>query len=257
MDDVTEAPSALDVEEVHAPPESVEPVVFGDESEVEAPKERTQNSVPVEVLQKERHKRQQLQQRIESLEADLASKRERVKEETAKVDTKADKTEAVKQWQSALEIDKAQSKIADLEAKIEEMSENIGYSERQAQFAEQQYYDSVGGFVLDKFYKANNYPITDNQYAQLFAAEMSPEEHEAVRDHDLSALEDIARRVHRGFKQQPTALKEAKDYRKIQELPTMPGRGGGPAPEPEEAPVTGKELHRKAAAHFEAIKNRR
>jgi hypothetical protein len=244
------------------PSSGVEPVVFGDdveESPSESPEEpqKPSHTVPVAVLQKERKARQQLQQQVETLEATLAEKEKRVEREVKQEETSAEKQAAREQWRKALGVDAQQAKIDALEARLEELNAGVDYSHEQAKFVEQQYYDNVGGFVLEKFYSGNNYPVTDTQYAQLYAAEMTPEEQEMVQAHDLSCLEDIARRVHQGFKRKPTALKEAKDYRKVQELPQAPGPGGGPSPPPEEEPVTGKALHRKASAAFEAILNRR
>jgi hypothetical protein len=247
------------------PASGVEPVIFGDEdggseeaeASPESSPERSPHTVPVAVLQRERKARQQLQQQVQALEGELASKKERVEREARTEETASEKTEARERWRQALGVDEQQAKIDALEAKLAELDEGVGYSQRQAEYVESQYYDNVGGFVLEKFYSGNNYPVTENQYAQLYAAEMTPEEHEAVQNHDLSCLEDIAKRVHKGFVRKPQALKEAKDYRRVQELPKVPGTGGSPSPPPEEAPVTGKDLHRKAAAAFEAIRGRR
>ena len=265
MDEITDgaASESQGVEPV-VTPSGVEPVVFGDEddgddggAELEEPVQRRGHTVPVAVLQKERQQRQRLEQQVQALSDELAANKAKISNKVEDEDSSAAKSQAREQWRKALGVAEQEAQIEQLMAKIEEMNEGMGYTKQQAQYVESQYYDNVGGFILEKFYGGNNYPVTDVQYAHLFTAEMRPDEQAAIQDRDLSCLEDIARRVHKGFNRKPVSMKEAKDYRNVQNLPKVPGRGGGPSPEPAPEPVTGKDLHRAASEAFASIKARR
>ena len=225
----------------------------GGEDERDEPR-RESKTVPLAALVQER---KEFQSKIHALE-DKLSKLEQTA--TKKAEESGDSNEEVKraraQWRKALGIEELQETLSGLKDTLSAITEDFESVKATTARTEEQYYGQIEGFIMQTFYDPARHPIDQRGYAQLFAQEIGPGDEDAILSggpEGMAVLEKVAKRVEKYFPGLTNAAKRTGDLRKVSTLPKVPGRGGAPAPEGPEEPVTGRALHQKAGSLLQDI----
>ena len=140
-------------------------------------------------------------------------------------------------------------KLSDIDSRMQGLGQNVEYSETE-------YMGRVESYVLENYYDETKTPIPPDVYGELFAAKMTDEDIERIMARDLTVLPAIAKRVEKALKGVTSTKQVSKEAGHVLSLPKVPGKGGSPSPGPEEKPVTGRDLHKKAGEALQSILSR-
>lgn len=227
----------------------------GDDPDPE-PKRPTERTVPVSALIQERRRYQSTINEIRRELDQLKRGAKRASEDEPTTDYEKQR----RTWQKQLGVTELQEQLAELSKHIEDLTGKVGNVDelsRSAQLAVRQYVGSVENYALNQY--EDSLPVTKAQFDRLVAAEITPEEAEAIFEGDYTAINGAVKRVKQAFKQaNPGTFRKGQEANKVKNLPKTPGTGGvAPKATKEEKPFTSlRDLHSDAWEDFNSIRQR-